>query len=59
MNLDNELVCPQCHHTPSDSAPSKAETVGPWEQFRQRTDEYSGFYGDERVKMVGGFSAAY
>lgn len=36
------------------------ETTNPWCEWREhRRENYSGWYGDERVKMVGGFLGAW
>lgn len=55
----SELVCPECAHTPSYDALSPTKGDGPWIRFRRRTEQYSGFYGPERIKAVGGFASAY
>lgn len=54
-----DIVCPECFHTPLHETKSPSETQGPWEHFDRLRADYSGLYGPERVKMVGGFARAY
>jgi hypothetical protein len=57
---EGDKVCRQCGHAPSPKAGSSADEQSEWERWDEhRKDEYSGFYGDERIKFVGGFVAAY
>lgn len=55
----HELICSVCQHTPSHDVSPNGGTHGSWESFRRLREQYSGFYGPERVKMVGGFLGAY
>lgn len=54
-----ELICSQCQHTPAHDDLRPTEGPGTWDLFNQSRADYSGFYGDERVKMVGGFARVY
>jgi len=50
-----EKMCDSCY-TVIDSDAFVHETEQPWEQWwDHRESEYSGLYGPERVKAVGGF----
>lgn len=51
-----ELVCGDCCYAPIDEP---EETRDEWEKFWDERDEYDGWYGEDRVKMVGGFIGAY
>lgn len=55
----SELVCPECFHVPIHESKRRTEKHDPWDFFDRKRDEYSGFYGPERVKMVGGFARIY
>lgn len=55
--VEHEKVCASCGYVPG---PRRTNDRGAWEEWHQhRQSEYSGLYGPERVKMVGGFAAAY
>jgi hypothetical protein len=57
---DGEKVCTECGHTPTSGGRSVTHETDQWSSWLQhRRDEYDGFYGDERIKFVGGFEAAY
>lgn len=51
---EDELFCGDCYLSPAKHS-SRNDHVGEWERFWKRREEYSGFTGPERVKMVGGF----
>ncbi|AGF91215.1 hypothetical protein HAPG_00029 [Halorubrum phage GNf2] len=56
---DNDKVCRECQHVRGE-ATNSSESLTVWEQWWQhRETTYSGFRGSERIKMVGGFAAAY
>lgn len=58
---EGDKLCTECGHAPS-SRRSTVETdrKDEWQQwFEHRAEHYSGFYGEDRVKMVGGFESAY
>lgn len=60
IRLEHEKVCDECHHSPARTRDSGHVTE--WEYFwqhRRDTDEYEGFTGPSRVKMVGGFAGPY
>lgn len=56
---EHDKVCKECGFTPSgdDTSQYEQETWDDW--WEHRRNQYSGFYGDERVKMVGGFARPY
>lgn len=54
-----EKFCDTCL-TVLEKDTHREETQGEWESFFEyRKNEYSGFHGDERIKMAGGFAGAY
>ena len=56
---DNDKVCKECGHVPTGSEGPSNES-DPWgEWWEHRSAEYSGFYGPNRIKFVGGFESAY
>lgn len=57
VDTGRDEVCTNCWHAPDDRY--YETTDGPWEQFWDHREEYSGFYGDERKKCVGGFTSPY
>ncbi len=54
---DYEHICDECGHVRNSDF--HTDTSDPWERFDNKRDEYSGFTGEDRVKMVGGFVGAY
>lgn len=55
----SEIICSTCYHVPQHADRGRRTVEGTWESFWAARDEYSGFSGPERVKMVGGFAGAY
>jgi len=56
---DGDKVCTECQHVP-DSRNRHSGSGDVWQQwFEHRRENYSGFTGPERVKMVGGFIKNY
>jgi hypothetical protein len=59
VKYDNNKTCKCCGHLPNHST-SDDDNSNPWQSWwEHRADMYSGFYGKDRVKMVGGFSSAW
>jgi len=59
VRYDSDTVCSNCGFTPQATA-SPTDTETAWERFwSHRADEYSGHYGPERKKCVGGFEYPY
>lgn len=57
VQYDNDTVCTECQYV---RGTYKHDTRSEWQQWLEHRDAtYSGFYGDERVKMVGGFASSY
>lgn len=56
LQHEHERFCASCHTViDSDTFPDSTDSL--WERWwSHRTDEYDSFYGDERVRMVGGFT---
>jgi ribosomal protein S27AE len=59
VRYDGDTVCSECHYTstPSNRISDREPQWSWW--WKHRRDEYSGWYGDERVRMVGGFYSAW
>lgn len=57
LDLGTELVCDNCHYSP-DGKPT-VERKNPWEDFWKEREDYTGFTGRDRVRMVGGFIGGY
>lgn len=56
---DGDKVCRNCQFTTSSESQRRREESA-WDEWHDhRDDEYEGFYGDDRIKFVGGFSSAY
>lgn len=53
-----EAVCDSCYVVIDSDRPPKT-VKSEWELFWEHRDEYEGFYGPDRVKMVGGFGRSY
>lgn len=56
---EGDKMCKSCGHV-SDGSEGVSSASNPWGQWwEHRAAEYSGFYGPDRIKFVGGFAAAY
>jgi len=56
---EGDKTCMRCGHTPGERVVPSEES-DPWTRwFTHRKEEYSGFYGPDRIKMVGGFASSY
>jgi hypothetical protein len=54
-----DKMCKNCQYAPRASAEQRDEK-DEWAQWQEhRGEEYSGFTGPDRIKMVGGFVAPY
>jgi hypothetical protein len=61
---DGDKVCKECGHAPAGGSGRDSLSDGggdtEWADWLQhRRDEYDGFYGEDRIKFVGGFASAY
>lgn len=58
---DHERFCDSCHAViDEDTFNSSHNEQTTWEYWwEHRAANYHGFYGDERAKMVGGFTQPY
>lgn len=55
-----EKFCSECHVVLDKHTFESDDGDDPWvDFFNYRREEYSGFTGNERVKMPGGFVGAY
>lgn len=60
VRYEGEHICRDCGHVRfSDHDDTPRSMRDPWEWFEEQRNEYSGFYGRDRVRMVGGFLRAY
>lgn len=60
--FEHDKMCTECHHAPSKetSAITLDERQDQWEKwFAHRDAEYSGWYGENRIKFPGGFASAW
>lgn len=55
---DGDWYCPNCHYV-KRSQTGNMQQQNNWEWFWQQRQQYSGFRGPDRVKMVGGFVGAW
>lgn len=56
---DNDKMCENCQYAPLASADHREDT-DKWTEWRShRSEEYSGWHGRDRIKMVGGFTRPY
>lgn len=57
--FDGDKVCLNCAHIRGDVVKDRAPT-DPWHQWwQERKENYSELYGDDRAKMIGGFTHPY
>lgn len=62
VRFDFDTMCTSCSYSPADSGESvpQKSVQTQWSDWHEhRDEEYDGFSGDERIKMVGGFAHAY
>lgn len=64
---DNDRVCDECGHLSGTGNRNGDSTMGyreehlpePWVEYEKEREQYSGFYGEDRIKFPGGFASAY
>lgn len=58
---DGDKVCKNCGHTPGPSrgTADEQDEWAEWFEHRREYEEYSGWFGENRIKFVGGFADAY
>lgn len=58
---EGDKMCAACGHVPGVSNTlTSASEDDEWAEWREhRHEEYSGWYGRDRIKMVGGFVRPY
>lgn len=58
---DGDKVCTTCGHAPtSDGGTTVAQNDNQWSEWLDhRGEQYSGWYGADRIKFAGGFARAY
>jgi DNA-directed RNA polymerase subunit RPC12/RpoP len=63
VRYDGDTVCQHCGYVRGSDSVSRSASSTPQPQWstwwNHRSSEYDGWYGRERVRMVGGFAAAY
>jgi thiamine kinase-like enzyme len=62
--FEGERLCRECGYVAgSGGRPTRRltndEAWTEWHEHRRNEDDYDGWYGEKRIKMVGGFAAAY
>lgn len=55
---DGDKVCTTCGHAP-DNTTSVTTNGDEFEDWLDERSEYSGWYGQDRIKFAGGFASAY
>lgn len=55
VEYEGDRFCPICGYIPSPDG--GVERPNPWDEWHseRRDDDYSGWHGEDRIKMVGGF----
>lgn len=56
---DGDKVCRDCGYLAQPQDSPTTDDWSTWVEHRRSNDDYSGWYGENRIKMVGGFAAAY
>jgi ribosomal protein L37AE/L43A len=57
---EGDKMCSECGHAPDPGARrSVTANESPWESWWDHREQYDGFYGENRVRMVGGFVSTY
>jgi hypothetical protein len=56
---EGDKVCRECQFTTSSESQRRDRDTSWADWHDHRDDEYDGFYGDGRIKFVGGFASAY
>jgi len=57
---DGDKVCDNCGYAPAGGGSSVTADEDEWQAWLvHRDEEYSGFYGEDRIKFAGGFASAY
>lgn len=59
---DGDKLCRDCGYIAGSGGGSREREVddwAAWQQHRREHEDYSGFHGPDRIKMVGGFASAY
>jgi len=56
---DGDTLCTECSHSPSARRDGTSDTDDWDDWFQHREEEYEGWYGEDRIKFVGGFGHAY
>lgn len=56
--IDGDIVCDSCFYSPEKTL-SEPRDRDRWQWFWDARDRYSGWYGPDRIRMVGGFIGAY
>ena len=66
VKYDDDIVCENCGHVRGGEGKPQynIETeVRPlwheWFEYRRENDEYSGWYGEDRIRFVGGFEGVW
>jgi len=60
VRVEHQTVCNHCGYVRGSQNDAQEREAGTWQSWWDyRENEYSGFRGDGRVRMVGGFSFVY
>lgn len=56
---DGDKMCENCGHTPGAGGDGGGDESDDERWRKHRRENYSGWYGPERIKFPGGFASAY
>lgn len=61
---DNDKVCRNCGYVPGNGGTNGYndnvfDQWSEWQEHRRENEDYSGWYGEDRIKFVGGFLTPY
>lgn len=59
VRYENARVCEVCGHAPTSTNVGESDDWEEWWMHRKSSDEYSGWLGPSRIRMVGGFKYVY
>lgn len=63
VKYEHDTVCIECGHVrgaqQSRGQRTRTSVWEEWWEHRRTSDEYEGWYGENRIRMVGGFRSSY
>lgn len=56
VETEEDKYCPNCYYAPEGSQASRTLTnQSAWSRWHEHREQYSGWFGSDRVRFVGGF----